>query len=66
MLKTLTLLETNPNIKSHSIFDLKSGSDFYFIKAKATLLDDSVIFIKEFFSEKQFIYSFIGKIKMKN
>jgi len=61
MLKTLTSLKTNPIIRSFQIFDFKSGSDFYYFKAKAVLTDNSDLFLKEFVSRNEFIH-IIGKL----
>ena len=66
MHKTLTLLKTNPIIKSYDILDFKSGKDFYYIKAITTLKDDSNPFIREFISSSQYIYAYHWQAKNRN
>ena len=57
MLNTLELLK-NKLIKSYEISDFKQGEDFYFLKIKAILLDNSKFYIKEYVSEKEYFYSY--------
>ena len=58
MLKSLELLEKSRIIKSYEILDFKSGRDFYYPKAKATLIDDSILFFREFVSPDDVSYSY--------
>ncbi len=58
MHKTLALLKTSPLILSSDILDFKSGKDFYFLKAKLILKGNTVLFLKEFVSLTQMIYSY--------
>ncbi len=58
MLKTLELLKNSDIIKSYSILDFKSGENFYFLKIKAEISDGSELFIREYVSEKEYLYSY--------
>jgi hypothetical protein len=57
MLKTLELLK-NKFIESYEILDFKQGEDFYFLKLKAILIDNSKLHIREYVSEKEYLYSY--------
>jgi hypothetical protein len=57
MLKTLELLK-HKLIKGSEISDFKQGEDFYFLKIKAILTDNSELYIKEYVSEKEYLYSY--------
>ena len=57
MLKTLELLQDDL-IKSFDILDFKSGESFYFIRIRADLIDGSELYIKEYFSSEDFLYSY--------
>jgi len=57
MLKTLELLE-HKLIKSYEILDFKQGKDFYFLKIKAVLIDNSELHVREYASEKEYLYSY--------
>ena len=41
MLKELKLLNNSRVIKDYKILDFKEGSNFYYLKIEATLIDDS-------------------------
>lgn len=58
MQKTLTLLRTSPIIKNYQILELNTGPDYFHIKARATLKDNSLLFIKEFVSSDDLKYSY--------
>ena len=58
MLKELKLLNNSRVIKDYKILDFKEGSNFYYLKIEATLIDDSKLYIKEHVSEEDYIYSF--------
>ena len=47
MLKTLELLDKSPVVKSYEILDFKRGKDFYYLKIKAILINDTVLHIRE-------------------
>ena len=57
MLKTLELLKSKL-VKSYELLDFKQGEDFYFLKLKAILIDNSELYIKEYISEKDYLYSY--------
>ena len=57
MLKTLESLKSKI-IKSYEVLDFKKGEDFYFLKIKATLIDRSELHIREYVSEKEYLYSY--------
>jgi hypothetical protein len=57
MLLTLELLRDEV-FKSTEILDFKSGESFYFIKAKAVLIDDSQLHIREYNSLDSYLYSY--------
>jgi len=46
MLRELELLEKSPIVKSFEILDYKDGSDFYFLKIKALLVDGSILYVR--------------------
>jgi len=56
MLKTLELLKRKL-IKSYEVLDFKQGEDFYFLKIKAILIDNNELHIREYVSEKEYLYS---------
>ena len=58
MLRELELLEKSPIVKSFEILDYKDGSDFYFLKIKALLVDGSILYVREFVSKEEYVYSF--------
>ena len=57
MLKILELLKSKL-VKSYELLDFKQGEDFYFLKLKAILIDNSELHIKEYISEKDYHYSY--------
>ena len=48
MLRTLELLDKSKVIKEYEILDFKQGEDFYFLKIKAVLLDDSELYTRKY------------------
>ena len=50
MLKTLELLEKSPIVKSYEILDFKKGKDFYYLKIRVILINDTVLYIREYVS----------------
>ena len=58
MLKTLELLDKSKSIKEYEVLDFKQGEDFYFLKIKAILIDNSELYIKKYVSEKDYLYSY--------
>jgi len=58
MPRTLELLKKSSAVKGYEVLDFKQGKDFYFLKVRAKLLDGSELYIREFVSENEFIYSY--------
>jgi len=58
MQKLLKLFKESTIIKKHVILDFNSGQDFYYIKAKLELIDSTLLFIKEFVSSSEHVYSY--------
>ena len=58
MPRTLELLKKSPAVRSYEVLDFKRGENFYFLKVKAKLVDESELYIREFVSENEFIYSY--------
>ena len=58
MLDCLTQIEISPAVSSLKIVDFKSGESFYFLKLEVGLIDDSLLFIREFLSQKEHSYSY--------
>ncbi len=58
MLETLELLKKSRIIKKFEVIDFKHGKDFYYIKIKAEVIDGSVLAIREYVSEQDFLYSY--------
>lgn len=58
MLRTLELLNKSKIIESYKILDFKYGKNFYFLKIKAKIIDKSELYIREYVSEKEFLYSY--------
>ena len=58
MLRTLELLDRSKAIREYEVLDFKQGEDFYFLRIKAILSDDSELYIREYVSEKVYLYSY--------
>lgn len=58
MLKILQLLNESETIKSYEIQDFKQGSNFYYIRARAELVNNTILFIREYVSEDDYNYSY--------
>ena len=63
MLKTLELLRKSKIVKSYEVLDFKKGKDFYYLKIKAVLIDDSILHIREFVSPDDISSRTIGSTK---
>ena len=57
MLKKLNFIEKSKIVKSYEIQDFKQGKDFYYIKIKLVFIDESEFYVREFTSEKDYLYS---------
>ena len=64
MLKILELFKQSKIIKSYEILDLKTGEGTIYYKIKAILMNNTTLFVTEFISKDNIIYSpvsyFIG------
>ncbi len=58
MLKTLKLVEESGLVKKYLIQDFKQGRNFYYLRLKITLIDESELYIREYVSEAEYIYSY--------
>lgn len=58
MLRELESLEKSRIAAKYEILDFKGGEDFYFLKLKVKLIDGSVLYVREYVSEEDYIYSF--------
>jgi len=56
-------LKQSKAIKKFEVIDAKVGKDFYYLKVIAYLIDDSILFIREFLSIEEFIYSYHWQTK---
>ena len=64
MLKELKLLNNSRVVKDYKILDFKEGSNFYYLKIEATLIDDSKLYIKEHVSEEDYnVFQNLLKLK---
>ncbi|MFB0561936.1 MAG: DUF6516 family protein [Candidatus Lokiarchaeia archaeon] len=58
MLRTLELLKSSRVIEKFEVLDFKQGEDFYYLKIKAILKRGNELHIREYVSEKKYLYSF--------
>mgnify|MGYP001219756078 CR=1 FL=1 len=58
MLKTLKLAEESKLVKKSLIQDFKQGRNFYYLRLKLSLIDESELYIREYVSEIEYIYSY--------
>ncbi len=58
MQRTLKLFKKSRIIKQHSILDYKFSSIAQFLKAKVVLKNDDVLYVKEFISSTEHLYSY--------
>lgn len=58
MVRTLHLLNEYEIIKSYEIQDYKQGNNFYYIKMQAKLVNNTILFIREYVSEEEYNYSY--------
>lgn len=58
MQKILNLLNSSSIVTNYEIFDFKQGKNFYFVKARAEIIDNSYLHIKIFNSTGEYFYSF--------
>ena len=58
MLKELESLEKSRIVVKYEVLDFKEGGNFYFLKLKVQLIDGSILYVREYVSEEDYIYSF--------
>ncbi|MHA1973669.1 MAG: toxin-antitoxin system TumE family protein [Candidatus Hodarchaeales archaeon] len=58
MYRTLRLLKTHKFIAKYEFLDFKKGSDFYYLKVKCEIVGRSFLFIREYVSENEYLYSY--------
>ena len=58
MLKTLRLVKESSIVREYEIQDFKQGRNFYYIRLKIILIDASELYVKEYVSETEYLYSF--------
>jgi len=54
---TLILVESSPVVKDFEILEYYTGSENY-VKIKAILINDSILYIREYFNEEMMDYSY--------
>ena len=64
MLRTLELLDRSKAIREYEVLDFKQGEDFYFLRIKAILSDNSDFISENMFLKKFTFIRIIGRIKM--
>jgi hypothetical protein len=58
MLDTLELLNKYKIAKSYEIQDFRQGPDFYFLKVRADLSNNTILYVREYVSEDGYHYSY--------
>ncbi|CEP67747.1 Uncharacterized [Moorella glycerini] len=58
MLKTLKLLNRCPAVVSYEIQDYKQGTDFYYLKVRCELKNDTLLYIRQYVSAEEYNYSY--------
>jgi len=58
MLKIFQSLKENKIIKKYEVLDFKQGDNFYYIKIKSILINQSILTIREYNSINECIYSY--------
>jgi len=58
VLKTLKLINSSSIVKKYEIQDFKEDRDFYFLKLKITFIDNNILFVKEYVSQNEYLYSY--------
>lgn len=66
MLPTLKLIEASEIVKSYDIQDFKEGRDFYFLKLRIVLIDDGILYVREYVSQAEYLYSYHWQDKDSN
>jgi len=63
MIKTLRLVKESSIVREYEIQDFKQGRNFYYIRLKVILIDNSELYVKEYVSETEYLYSFHWQYK---
>lgn len=58
MLRIFTLVEESKVVKSYEIQDFKQGRSFYYLRLKLLLVDQSELYVREYVSENEYLYSY--------
>ena len=58
MYKILKLLKTSTIIDNYELLDFKSGKDFYYIKGRINLKNKTILYFRQYLSEKEHLYSY--------
>jgi len=66
MLKIFELFKRSKIIKSSEILDLKTGKETIYYKIKAILINNTTLFISEFISKEDIVYSYHWQDKKGN
>ncbi|HPC78126.1 MAG TPA: DUF6516 family protein [bacterium] len=54
----MKLVEGSRLVEKYLIQDFKQGRNFYYLRLKITLIDESELYIREYVSEAEYIYSY--------
>ncbi len=54
----LKLLNESKIVHNYDIYDYKQGSNFYYMKAIAILIDGTFLYIRKYYSEVEYNYSY--------
>lgn len=63
MLKILRLLKDSSIVEDYEVLDFKYGRNFYYIKLKVVLIDESELYVREYVSEMEYTYSYHWQYK---
>ncbi|MFO8132723.1 MAG: DUF6516 family protein [Thermoplasmatota archaeon] len=52
------MLDESDVVKDYEILDFQLGENFYFLKMRITLVDESELYAREYVSEEKYLYSY--------
>ena len=58
MEEILRLLSDSDIVREYEILNVLQDEDFYYLKIKSSIIDDSILYIKIYLSETEYNYSF--------
>ncbi len=58
MLKILRFIEKSKIVKSFEIQDFKQGNNFYYYRIELILVDESLLYVREYVSDVDYLYSY--------